>query len=909
MASPTLKAKDESMLGTKQFHQQKKRITTQTQSSKSPSKPSPSRIKNVDFSEKVGALKTEKLPRQTAKDREGIKKNSVMSPLCTPQKPWPGRKVIEMDEPVKNMSNVPLYLRRLEKHDSIHEKALNVGVLEWGLLEKWTHEKCATDGTGGDCASSCTESSTLSTFGFSNQSCGTTASPFYQGKKSSVLAHKKMSFSGSPTMTQKKVVNRLEEGISDSRISSIMLPSVDFNPLDLQNDKDMGTCLDFASVSGEVHLESQSTTSPSRINTDHATTIRLGEEHDCILTEAGKFADFTNVIPFTKNTRPPFHNNGGISSFLQPSADSGQLSSGSTITTDYWQSESYDKSHSGDVVEDFEIMDKFSKVPHSCPLPLAILNDEPDIPCNVPLVETTPIDKSVRGNGGIDVCPSGSCEKLESNATQKSRKFEAKATSSAGKKSTIHPSSVRPTRMSKSSSSKGGSSEELFESISLLYNSHGEQVTRNSKGRQSPLRRLLDPIMKPKNNLHSTGKVAALPGQHSGELRADKSSPGLNKQSKTNVNSVSQTRDSIITSKELPNDGIGTQTDKNHATNMKQALLQLAWKNGLPLFMLSSGDGEVLAAAIAGSSAPHIDNLECMFHIFSINGSKKKNTFWSSSVNKDKQHQLISNVVGQLNVALGEVKSFRHGSFDYVREFILHDAYKSFDSSTASELAAIVVPTPPFRKPNSRTQAYFCNYGGSLLTNSAGNSRTSPGEKNLHSYQHNGKGHSGISVIIPSGIHGLANDGEPSTLIERWRSGGDCDCGGWDEGCALTILSNKFQAHNSCGSFQPYQTADDTCRFELFTQGASQETRHAFSMISFKEGLYTVDFQASISLLQAFAICLAVIHGKKPYDHSTLRKNLQEHIVNDGSGQASTTRGDPNSHVRNHPPVSPLRRT
>ncbi|XP_074591398.1 uncharacterized protein LOC141847289 [Curcuma longa] len=910
MASPTLKAKDESMFGTKQFHQQKKRITTQTHSSKSPSKSSSSsRIKNVDFSEKIGALKTEKLPRQTARDREGIKKNSVMSPLGTPQKPWPGRKVIEMDEPVKNMSNVPFYLQRLEKRDSIHEKALNVGVLEWGLLEKWTHQKCTMDGRGGDCSSSCTESSTLSTFGFSNQSCGTIASPLYQGKKSSVLAHKKLSFSGSATMTQKKEVNRLEEGISDSRISSIMLPSVDFNPLDPKNDKDMGTCLDFAGVSGEVSLESQSTTSPSTINTDHATTIRFGEDHDCSLTEAEKFADFTNILPSTKDTMPPFHNNGGLSSFLQPSADSGQLSSGSTITTDYWQSESNDKSHSGDLVEDLGIIDNFTKVPHSCPLPLAILNDEPDIPCNVPSVETTPIDKSVQGNGGINVCPSGSCEKLESNATQKSRKFEAQATSSAGKKSTIHPSSVRPTRMSKSSSSKGGASEELFESISFLYNSHGEQVTRNSKGRQSPLRRLLDPIMKPKNNLHSTGKVAALPGHHSGELRTDKSSPRLNKQSNTNVDSVFQSIDTIITSKELPNDGKGTQIDKNHATIMKQALLQLAWKNGLPLFMLSSCDGEVLAAAIAASSAPNIDNLECVFHIFSINGSKKKNTFWGSSVNKDQQHQLISNVVGQLNVALGKVKRFQHGSFDYVREFILHDAYKSFESSTASELAAIVVPTPPFRKPNSHTQAYVCNYEGSLLTNSAGNSRASTGEKILHSYQHNAKGHSGISVIIPSGIHGLANGREPSTLIERWRSGGACDCGGWDEGCTLTILSNKFQEHNSCGSFQPCQTTDGAHRFELFTQGASQETRHAFSMVSFKEGLYTVDFEASISLLQAFAICLAVIHGKKPYDHSTQRKNLQGHIVNDGSGEASTTQGDPNSYVPNHPPVSPVRRT
>jgi hypothetical protein len=28
-------------------------------------------------------------------------------------------------------------------------------------------------------------------------------------------------------------------------------------------------------------------------------------------------------------------------------------------------------------------------------------------------------------------------------------------------------------------------------------------------------------------------------------------------------------------------------------------------------------------------------------------------------------------------------------------------------------------------------------------------------------------------------------------LLDRWRSGGDCDCGGWDLGCGLVVLESE----------------------------------------------------------------------------------------------------------------------
>lgn len=47
-----------------------------------------------------------------------------------------------------------------------------------------------------------------------------------------------------------------------------------------------------------------------------------------------------------------------------------------------------------------------------------------------------------------------------------------------------------------------------------------------------------------------------------------------------------------------------------------------------------------------------------------------------------------------------------------------------------------------------------------------------------------------MDILIPAGLHGgpRTRNGGPSSLIERWRSGGHCDCGGWDMGCPLTVL-------------------------------------------------------------------------------------------------------------------------
>lgn len=53
-----------------------------------------------------------------------------------------------------------------------------------------------------------------------------------------------------------------------------------------------------------------------------------------------------------------------------------------------------------------------------------------------------------------------------------------------------------------------------------------------------------------------------------------------------------------------------------------------------------------------------------------------------------------------------------------------------------------------------------------------------------------------VVTVIPSGNHSLPTTETrgPSPLLDRWRSGGGCDCGGWDMACPLNVFINNLTA-------------------------------------------------------------------------------------------------------------------
>ncbi|KEH27432.1 hypothetical protein MtrunA17_Chr5g0397401 [Medicago truncatula] len=120
-----------------------------------------------------------------------------------------------------------------------------------------------------------------------------------------------------------------------------------------------------------------------------------------------------------------------------------------------------------------------------------------------------------------------------------------------------------------------------------------------------------------------------------------------------------------------------------------------------------------------------------------------------------------------------------------------------------------------------------------------------------------------VKVVLPIGNHGLpsAESEGPSSLLDRWKHGGGCDCGGWDMACPLILLGNpSVQFHEDRPLVEKYQP------LELFSQPqGTKEINPTFSMTLVEEGQYAVDFHAKLSSLQAFSICVAILHGTSTF--------------------------------------------
>ncbi|KAI4369719.1 hypothetical protein MLD38_018132 [Melastoma candidum] len=115
---------------------------------------------------------------------------------------------------------------------------------------------------------------------------------------------------------------------------------------------------------------------------------------------------------------------------------------------------------------------------------------------------------------------------------------------------------------------------------------------------------------------------------------------------------------------------------------------------------------------------------------------------------------------------------------------------------------------------------------------------------------------SGMRVIIPAGIHGGPRTpaGGPSSLFERWRSGGHCDCGGWDLGCPLRILKTRSDKE---------ENAPLSREFDLYLEG-SEHNLPLIRMTNIRNDLYLVHFRSNLSALQSFSIAVAHIHRQIP---------------------------------------------
>ncbi|KAG7574018.1 hypothetical protein ISN44_As09g022440 [Arabidopsis suecica] len=182
--------------------------------------------------------------------------------------------------------------------------------------------------------------------------------------------------------------------------------------------------------------------------------------------------------------------------------------------------------------------------------------------------------------------------------------------------------------------------------------------------------------------------------------------------------------------------------EKKQCSSRVHALLQFTLRKGINLFQFVVGDNSnnVLAATMKSS-----DSSTRSYTLYTVNEVKKQSGNWLSR--HKNEHPFVHTTIGQMKT----VTSSTTDSSIHKSESVLFGV-----DSTSEELAAIV------QTRNTTT------------------------------------------IILPSGVHTLPKDSNniPLPLIHRWKSGGACDCGGWDIGCKLRVLSNNHIKSQTFSSFQ-----------------------------------------------------------------------------------------------------------
>lgn len=352
------------------------------------------------------------------------------------------------------------------------------------------------------------------------------------------------------------------------------------------------------------------------------------------------------------------------------------------------------------------------------------------------------------------------------------------------------------------------SAKKTVESPPVSKNLTKENTTVSQRANSSPLKRLLDPLFSSKSTYTETPEDSKI-------------KPKL-KMDLTNCKEVRVDNSCM------------------NKSSTKQALFQLAVKNGRPLFTFAvdNNNNDILAAAVRSLTGKD-DTKSWIYTFFTVHEVKKKKGGWLSHNTKGTNHGFLPNVTAQMKVSNPSTSSNCT-----TREFVLSSVdpgqpdHQMLDCQLENELAGIVVRFV----------------------------------KNVVENENENRDCFSMTVILPGGDHSVPRKGEPSPLIERWRSGGVCDCGGWDVGCRLRTFTNTVQSNRRSKSSE---------KFDLFFEGDVVNERPFFSLSPVKEGIFSVEYNSSLSLLHAFSICISIIECRKSSHHSELRTYVAKQVDDD----------------------------
>ncbi|CAK9151417.1 unnamed protein product [Ilex paraguariensis] len=785
-------------------------------------------------------------------------------------------KVNKDDELVKHMSNLPGYLQRVERGENLQEKALNFGVLDWERLEKWKYNEKSIPVRGNTKASSSSSKPSFVASGpsaLSNIAHRKTLSPQsnqFPSHSSHLSSSHEKKLSDVVQQSQGKVLLVQKSG---------KLPA---NTLDGQQNlrrKGKSSARNNSGVKIErdkrKEYDQKTTSKNNTLSLDWGKRGFTLSSHDAMSSQDGETKmrveeEFNLAHQSCPAEQQPIV-------LLLPKHPSQR-----GLTENFQLAESR-TSFEGKFTEAIgkRFPDCFSpeelcpgwcyEIPHSCPLPVGVannadyemkpcssINDQdmelqsdashkrlhsdhiPNIPSKGKCLQSsvgrstsTPIETSQGLDQYIDEQPaakgrnSSPSRRFSFNLGRMSRSFSFKE------------SSAVPQLSSAYASVKSGPVRS--ETCVGLDNYTGDKANSHNRARASPLRRLLDPLLKSK-------------GAHSGETIQS---------AKGNFNSV---RFKPITANDL-------LQDKKREALAFQALLQLTMKNGVPFFKLVvDNSSDVLAAAVKKFPTSDKGDSSLIYAFYSVHEIKKKSGGWISQGSKGKSCGFGYNIVGQMKLSSSYLPDLTgQDSKDQfmVRESVLYGVDLGQSDKQIPEflpnreLAAIVVKNPIESSKDGGEQRdkgyHYTGKGFECLLEDA----VDTGENKIYN---------STTVILPGGIHGVPNKGAPSPLINRWRSSGSCDCGGWDVGCRLQILTNQDQSSKIS---RPSVHCSAPDHVDLFVQGGGRESKPIFRLARFKNGLYSVEFNSPISLLQAFSICVSVVSSHK-LSHFLEPNNLSE---------------------------------
>lgn len=307
----------------------------------------------------------------------------------------------------------------------------------------------------------------------------------------------------------------------------------------------------------------------------------------------------------------------------------------------------------------------------------------------------------------------------------------------------------------------------------------------SAKIRFSPLKKILEPMRKSKSQ-----RNLPVSGTDSADLAAT-SSPNFWKNSMLRKSLLQDFLKTAFENK--PYSSLykrGPDSLKSYSPAHLNGLLKLEHKNGTPQFKFVLKEPEDVLSAKAWKTDKAF-NWVYTFH--STNSRKKCDSAGWSTRDRHKQ----ASMVGQMQVSCylcSELINEKTTESSTVLEYVLYDIahqekscssphgsspsctdmgsaspqlWLPMDTHSHLELAATMIQVPILDEGGEK------DYQSTSLDSSTdhGNLAT-------------------VNVITPNGLHGLptSKDGKPSTLLDRWRSGGGCDCGGWDINCPIRVL-------------------------------------------------------------------------------------------------------------------------